>query len=127
MAEQPQPTPEDMQKMKAVADEGAKAAAEAPNAEQATVDAKAAMKAEAEKQQLAIPDEQIDQIADAFVGKTIAAFEQRGAFDPAPEPVTAPATPAAAPPAPSEQQAPPVEQPEPVPQKRTWAERFLTG
>src|ERR1700747_3063244 len=91
------PSPEDQAKMTAVANAGAQPAAEAPNPEQATQDAKQAMKDERDRQQLPMSDAELDKIADLFVGKTIAKFEERGAFEPPPEPV-APAVPREAPP-----------------------------
>jgi hypothetical protein len=121
-----QPGTEDMAKIQAVADAGAQAAAQAPDPEQATQDAKQAMKDERDRQQLPMSDEELDKVADLFVGKTIAKFEERGAFDPAPEPV-APAVPREAPPAPGQEEASaaPDAPAEPAPQRTTFAQRFM--
>jgi hypothetical protein len=128
------PTAEDHAKLTAVADAGAKAAADAPTPEQATQDAKQAMRDERDRQQLPMSDEDLDKVATLLVGKTIAEFEQRGAFDPPPEPV-APSVPREAPPAPGAEDAavaagetppPGAAPPDPAPQKRpTFAQRFM--
>jgi len=121
------PGPEDQAKLQAVANAGAKAAAEAPPGQESD-EAKEAMKAERDRQQLPMSDQDLDKIADLFVSKTIEQFEQRGAFDPPPEPV-APAVPREAPPAPGhEEGAAAAADATPVtPQKRTFAQRFMGG
>ena len=77
--EQKQPTAEDMAKVQAVGTAGATAATAAESPEQAKTDAKAAMREEADRQGLKMSDEDIEQIANLFVDKTVAAFEQLGA------------------------------------------------
>jgi hypothetical protein len=122
------PTPEDQAKMQAVANAGAKAAAEAPPGHE-TDEAKEAMKAERDRQQLPMTDQELDRIADLFVSKTIQQFEERGAFDPPAEPV-APAVPREAPAAPGREeagaaQAEAADAAPVVPQKRSFAQRFM--
>jgi len=122
------PSAEDQAKLQAVASAGASAAAQEPDPEQATVAAKEAMKDERDRQGLKMSDQELDQIADLFVSKTIAKFEERGAFDPVPEPVA----PVEAPPAPGAEQAAGAAadasaepDPSPVPQRTTFAQRFM--
>lgn len=126
MSEQKQPTVEDMAKMQAVATAGGQAASTAETPEEAKRNARQAMREEADRQDLKIPDEELDRIADALGGRIVDMFEQRGAFDPPPEPVQPPAQPTApaeTPGAPAEQAA---QEPAPQqPQKRTWAHRFM--
>ena len=133
-----QPSAEDMSKLNAVGQAGAVAAANAESPETAQADAKKAMRAERDKQHLSMSDDDIDRVADTFVGKVIDQFEQRGAFDPPPEPVAAPPPPPAAGPPPAAADAaagPPAPAadggsagPDPVPQaprKRTFADKFM--
>jgi hypothetical protein len=127
---QRQPTPEEMEKMMAVSQKGAEAAERpAESQEQRKSNVKEAMKEERDRQDLAqMSDEDIDRIADAFVGKAIAAFEERGAFDPPPERVQ-PASPPPAPPAPGQEAeaAAAAAEAAPAPQKQSWAQRFMGG
>lgn len=112
---QKQPTPEDTAAMQQVAVAGAQAAA-------AGEDAGPPMRAERDRQQLAMSDEDIDKIATALNEKNIQSLRDLGAFDPPPEPVHPPEN--QAPPAPGEQP-PPGDQPAPAPEKRTWAHKFM--
>lgn len=71
---------------------------------------------EAEKRQIELSDEDADKLADVIITK----LDQRGAFDPPPEPVAAP---------PAEQPSP-ESAPQPEAQqmrKQSFAERFRTG
>jgi hypothetical protein len=128
MAEQKAPTPEEMAKLQKVSNAGAQAASEADNAEQATDDAKKAMREERDRVGLQMSDEELDKVADLFVGKTIKEFENRGAFDAPPERVQPPAQPTAPPP-PGEAAQPgaEAEQAPQAPVKRTFAHRFMGG
>lgn len=123
MTPEKQPTPEEMAKMQQVGQAGAEAAAAAPDKDQATEDAKQAMREKRDEVGLKMSDEELEKVADMFVSKTIAQFEQRGAFDAPPERVQAPAAPTA-PPAPGEA-AQPAEQAPQAPVKRTFADRFM--
>ena len=127
------PTPEDQAKLAAVAQAGAVAAANEPDPDQASAAAKEAMKGERDRQQLPMSDAELDQIADKFVNLTIQRFEERGAFDPPPDPV-APAMPREAPPAPGQEDAAlaaaagppdPAGDAAPAPQRTTFAQRFM--
>jgi len=114
--------PEDAQKAQQVAQAGAEAATTGGDAAQA-------MKDEARRVQLDIPDEIIEKMAKAISDQNIAALEQRGAFDTPPEPVRGPHEPAQAPEgadqARGEQPPEQPDEPAPAPVKRTWAHRFL--
>lgn len=118
--DQAAPTAEEQQKITEVGMAGGEAAAAAATPEQASADARKAMREKADQVKLELSDEQIEQIAEASVDKMISQMEQRGAFDPPPDPVQPPPT---APPAPGEQPQP-IGQDAPAPRKKTWAERF---
>jgi hypothetical protein len=116
MPDAKQPTPEEAEKMQHVAVAGATAAA-------AGEDAGPPMRAERDRQQLPMSDEDIDKIASALNDKNIQSLRELGAFDPPPEAVQPPEH--HAPPAPGEQPPAPGEQPPPAPEKRTWAHKFM--
>lgn len=100
----------------AVGQAGIAAAAAEPTAAKAKPAAKRAIAAKAKEVKIELSDDDVDRIADALVDK----MSDRGAFDPPPEPVTAPA---GAPP-------PAGVAPETVPQpprKVSWAEKFRGG
>jgi hypothetical protein len=121
-----QPSADEMENVSAVARAGGEAAAAAPSAEQARSDARAAMREEADRRDVKLSAEDIDQIATVSVDKMIEQFEARGAFDRAPEPVQAPAQAAPAPGDESSQSAVGAgEQAPQTPQKRTWAHKFM--
>lgn len=119
-AQEAQPTAEEMQKMAVVGQAGAEAAAQAETPEDAKPAARAAMRERADAEGLKLSDEELDQVADKMVDKLAAIFEQRGAFDPPPEPVEPPPT---APPAPSGETPAPTELE--TPRKRSFAEKFF--
>ena len=83
------PTSDDVQKGQSVAQAGAAAAAGAPPGEEQQ-QAATAMRAEADRQNLKMSDEDIDRIASVLSPKLLDGFEERGAFDPPPEAVQAP-------------------------------------
>lgn len=87
-------------------------------------DVAGAMRQEAQRVQLDIPDDVLDRMADAISSKNIAALEQRGAFEQPPEPVRPPEAAETAPDHPNEP-APEPDEPAPAPVKRTWAHKFL--
>jgi hypothetical protein len=104
-----------------VADAGANAAAAAAPGEQQDA-ARDAMRNERDRTGLPMADEDIDRVADLLVTKTVAAFEQRGAFDHPPDPVVAPA---GAGTAPADGEPPVADLPPAAPVKRTFADRFM--
>lgn len=130
-SQQPPNTPTDEQKAREVAVAGGQAAAAAQQEGQNPQPAaEKAMRAEADRQDLKLSDEEIEKIAAAmtaqaavFADALAERFDQRGAFQDKPEPVQPPA---AAPAPPGEaQQATPVEEPSGPPRKPSFAERFL--
>lgn len=126
MAETPQqPTAEDQAKATEVATAAATAAT-GESTEQGARDAAArAARETADKVDLKLTDEQIEQIAAMSASMTIRNMEERGAFDPPPEPVAPPeaGAPAAAPHVP--ETAAPAGAEQPAPQRRNFAQRFL--
>lgn len=123
----PQPSAEDMQRDMQKSQQVATAGVEA---EQAGRDPKEAMRQEAERVQLDIPDDVMDKFANMVKSKTIEELEERGAFAEIPEPVTGPEHtestrehPADA--RQAEQPPAQTDEPAPAPQRRTWAQRFL--
>jgi hypothetical protein len=117
------PSAEDAAKMQQVAAAGTAAATEpGQTAAQATEKAKAAMKAERDRVQLKMSDEDIDQVAKRLSAVLTADLEARGAFDTPPDAVRPPTQPTV-PEAPHN--ANPAEQPPQPPQKRTWAHKFM--
>jgi hypothetical protein len=123
---EPQPSPEDRRKMEEVAQAGAEAAATGPP-EGATDRAGAAMRAERDRVDLKMSDEDIDRIAGALSPKLIDGFRDAGAFDAPPEPPRPPAN--TAPPAPGETAEPApaaaAGEPAPAPRRQTFAHRFM--
>jgi hypothetical protein len=118
----PQPAPGEAtpQDVADVSNAVAAAAAAAPNATQAREDAATAARQAADKVNIELSDEQIAAISNGVV----TALEARGAFEPPPEPLTAPP----APEVPDDLSAAPAPAPAPVdpgPQKRTFAQKFL--
>lgn len=116
-----QPTAEDETKAMQVGAAGAQAAAAAPAGEEEAA-FKTAAKGKADEVGLDLSDEDINKLSEQLFGRLAGLFEQRGAFQPPPEPVQPPPT---APAAPGEMGAgePPTEIQ--VPRKKTWAERYF--
>ena len=117
------PTAEDAAKMQQVAAAGTAAATEpGQTPAEATANAREAMKAERDRVQLKMSDEDIDEVAKRLSAVLTADLEARGAFDAPPQPVGAPQQPTV-PDAPGPPNA--AEQPPQPPQKRTWAHKFM--
>lgn len=113
MSTDPVASPEDMQKGTDVAQAGMDAAAAQPTPQKAKAAATRAMRQRAEALKLEFSQEHADMIADAL----IRAMEQRGAFDPPPDPV-------APPPAVASPDAAQIAASAPPPRKRSFAEKF---
>jgi hypothetical protein len=123
-----QPTLADIQ---AIAEEASKTAAEAKSKAEALEGVQTTVETEAEKQGVALSEEDCKKIADA----TIAGLEARGAFEeeveetvpPTPAPGVDTSTPASTTPAPSSTASPtaPTAGQDSGPKKRTIAERFV--
>ena len=106
-----------------VAAAGAQAAREEPDPEKRPAAAAGAIQQAASEQGWTLTDEECDRIGGAVVKQ----MEQRGAFDPPPEPVAAPAAPTGAGTAAAQPPDLPVENLPPAPQHRSFAERFRGG
>lgn len=114
-------TAEELQKSQAVAAAGGEAAIAAP-ADRRQEDTARAMRAERDRVDAKLSDEEVDDIASKFIEK----LQEVGAFDPPPEPVQGPAN--QAPPAPSEPASSPAEPAQPAPAapvKLTFADRYM--
>ena len=123
MTDQQPSQAEAMQKGQQVAQAGAAAAASSPP-EEAQANAAEAMRAERDRVKLEMSDEDIDRIASALSPKLLDGFQERGAFDAPPEPVTPPPPPV---PAPGEEatSAEAATEAAPAPVKRTFAHRYM--
>jgi hypothetical protein len=114
---------EAVQKGQKVAQAGAAAASSSPP-EQAQENAAQAMRAERDRVKLEISDEEIERIAAVLSPKLLDGFQERGAFDAPPEPVQAPQQ-AQTVAEPDTGEPPATEVPPAVPQKQTFAHRYM--
>ena len=123
MTAEPQPTEAERQQAAqagaSVAQAAATAAEGSGTAEEARANASTAAQQEAARHGLEITEEQANMIATAVTKQ----FEARGAFDPPPDPVMAPPQPAQ--PAQPAGEEPVAAQPPPVPQRKSFAQKFL--
>jgi hypothetical protein len=99
---------------------GAAAAEAADTPEERPAEARKAMRAVAEREEVQLSDAQMEELVD----RLIKGFELRGAFDQLPEPVTPPPQPIA-PPEPGQAESAPQTVPQATPDRRSLAQRFM--
>lgn len=116
---QTEPTPEQVEGAQAVAAATAEAAGGAANADEAREAGMRAARESADAAKIELSDEDCQRMVNMFVD----ALEQRGAFDPPPEPIAPPPSPAI--PAPEAPGA--GTPPEAAPEGQGFADRFLHG